>query len=52
MNIRTIFGLLLITTALIGCAASAPPAVGIWDVELNTPLGAQQVVLTLSLIHI
>ena len=48
MNIRSIFGLLLIATALIACAASAPPAVGIWDVELNTPLGAQQVVLTID----
>tara|TARA_B100000029_G_scaffold35732_3_gene33601 strand:- start:30281 stop:30637 length:357 start_codon:yes stop_codon:yes gene_type:complete len=48
MNIRTTYGLLLITIALIGCAASVPPAVGMWDVELNTPLGAQQVVLTID----
>ena len=25
---------------LVGCAASTPPAVGVWNVEMNTPLGA------------
>ena len=33
---------------LAGCVASAPPAVGVWDIQLNTPLGAQSVVLTVD----
>ena len=31
--------LALTLVALIGCAASTPPAVGVWGVEMNTPLG-------------
>lgn len=34
--------------ALVGCAASVPPAVGVWDVELNTPLGAMPATLTVN----
>lgn len=33
---------------LAGCAASTPPAVGVWNIEMNTPLGAMPAVLTIS----
>ena len=34
-------GLIALTlTVLVGCAASVSPAVGVWGVEMNTPLGA------------
>jgi len=33
---------------LVGCAASTPPAVGVWNVEMNTPLGALPATLTLN----
>jgi hypothetical protein len=32
---------------LVGCAASTPPAVGVWNVEMNSPLGALAATLTL-----
>ncbi len=42
-------GLLLMAFALlVGCAASTPPAVGVWAVELNTPLGALPATLTVN----
>ncbi|GIT20513.1 MAG: hypothetical protein CM1200mP40_01950 [Gammaproteobacteria bacterium] len=46
MNIR-IFLVTVNSTAFIG-VLHLPTSVGIWDVELNTPLGAQQVVLTID----
>ena len=42
-------GLLALSlAALIGCAASVPPAVGVWSVEMNTPLGALPATLTIN----
>lgn len=42
-------GLLIMAFAVLaGCAASTPPAVGIWAVEMNTPLGAMPVTLTIN----
>ncbi|MDA0688522.1 MAG: hypothetical protein O2948_07740 [Proteobacteria bacterium] len=42
-------GLLVLGLAvLVGCAASTPPGVGVWDVEMNTPLGALPARLTLN----
>ena len=40
--------LVLPVALLVGCAASIPPAVGIWNVEMNTPLGALPAVLTIN----
>ena len=34
--------------ALIGCEASTPPAVGVWGVEMNTPLGNIPATLTIN----
>ncbi|MBM87929.1 MAG: hypothetical protein CMQ41_06070 [Gammaproteobacteria bacterium] len=42
------WGLVFSLGILIGCAASVPPAVGSWDVEMNTPLGALPATLTLN----
>ena len=42
-------GWLVLTLALLaGCAASTPPGVGMWNVEMNTPLGALPATLTLN----
>ena len=42
-------GLLAMALALlVGCAASTPPAVGVWAVEMNTPLGALPATLTIN----
>lgn len=42
-------GLMVLALALlVGCAASTPPAVGVWAVEMNTPLGALPATLTLN----
>jgi len=40
--------LVLSLVVLVGCAASTPPGVGVWNVEMNTPLGALPGVLTLN----
>ena len=40
--------LILSLAILVGCAAAAPPAVGVWGVEMNTPLGALPAVLTIN----
>lgn len=40
--------LVLSLAVLVGCAAGTPPAVGVWDVEMNTPLGALPATLTLN----
>ncbi len=40
--------LALTLVALIGCAASTPPAVGVWGVEMNTPLGNIPATLTIN----
>lgn len=42
------YSLLAALILLVGCAASAPPGVGVWNVDMNTPLGAQSFVLTLN----
>ena len=43
-------GLLVLSLAtLVGCAAGGPPpAVGVWGVEMNTPLGPFPATLTLN----
>ena len=44
-----ISGCLVLSLALlVGCAASTPPGVGVWDVEMNTPLGPLPARLTLN----
>ena len=40
--------LVLAVAVLVGCAAGAPPAVGVWGVEMNTPLGALPATLTIN----
>ena len=40
--------LVLSLAVLVGCAASTPPGVGVWGVEMNTPLGAIPATLTLN----
>ncbi|NKB35048.1 MAG: hypothetical protein GKR91_18280 [Pseudomonadales bacterium] len=46
---KLVSGFLAMTLAvLVGCAAGTPPGVGVWDVEMNTPLGALPAVLTLN----
>ncbi len=40
--------LILSLAVLVGCAAATPPAVGAWDVEMSTPLGALPATLTLN----
>ena len=42
-------GLLVVSLAfLVGCAAGTNPAVGAWNIEMNTPLGAMPAVLTIN----
>lgn len=42
-------GLMVLALAtLVGCAASTPPAVGVWSIEMNTPLGAMPATLTMN----
>ncbi len=48
MKIIKNYSLLAGLIFLVGCAASAPPGVGVWNVDMNTPLGAQSFVLTLN----
>ncbi len=46
---KLVSGFFILSLAvLVGCAASVPPAVGVWDVEMNTPLGALPAVLTVN----
>lgn len=40
--------LLPFIVVLTACAASAPPAVGVWDISMDTPLGQQSAVLTIA----
>ncbi len=40
--------LLLALVLLAGCASAPPPGVGVWGVEMNTPLGEIPVTLTLN----
>lgn len=40
--------LMAMVLVLASCAASVPPAVGVWDIEMNTPLGAMPAVLTIA----
>lgn len=48
MNKITGGSLFLALTVLAGCAASVSPAVGMWGVDMNTPLGVIPVTLTLN----
>ncbi|MEQ8954396.1 MAG: hypothetical protein RL120_09700, partial [Gammaproteobacteria bacterium] len=41
-------GCLLTLAVLVGCAAGTPPGVGVWNVEMNTPLGALPATMTLN----
>jgi hypothetical protein len=46
---KILSGWLVISVVILaGCAASAPPAVGVWNVEMDTPLGALPAVLTIN----
>ena len=47
---KILSGLLVLSlSVLVGCAAGGPPpASGVWDAEINSPLGALPVVLTLN----
>lgn len=46
---KLVSGLLVVTLAfLVGCAAGTNPAVGAWNIEMNTPLGALPAVLTIN----
>lgn len=46
---KLVSGLIALTlTVLVGCTASVPPAVGVWDVEMTTPLGALEATLTVN----
>jgi hypothetical protein len=47
---KIISGLLVLSlSVLVGCAAGGPPpGVGVWDIEMNTPLGALPAVLTIN----
>jgi hypothetical protein len=46
---KLVSGLLVLSLAiLVGCAAGVPPGVGVWGVEMNTPLGATPATLTLN----
>ena len=40
--------LALALTVLVGCAASTPAGVGVWSIEMNTPLGAMPATLTMN----
>ncbi len=47
---KLIGGWLVLSVALlVGCAAGGPPpGVGVWGIEMNTPLGAIPAILTLN----
>ena len=47
---KLVSGWLLLSLAILaGCVAGGPPpAVGVWDIEMNTPLGVLPAVLTLN----
>jgi hypothetical protein len=47
---KILSGLMVLTLSiLVGCAAGGPPpGVGVWGVEMNTPLGALPATLTLN----
>ncbi len=47
---KLLSGLLVLSlSVLVGCAAGGPPpAVGVWGVELNSPLGALPATLTIN----
>tara|TARA_B100002003_G_scaffold202570_1_gene194818 strand:+ start:92 stop:451 length:360 start_codon:yes stop_codon:yes gene_type:complete len=40
--------LVLSLAVLVGCAAATPAGVGVWGIEMNTPLGAVPATLTLN----
>lgn len=46
---KLVSGLIALTlTVLVGCTASVPPAVGVWSVEMVTPLGELPATLTVN----
>ena len=46
---KLVSGWLVLSLAiLVGCAAATNPAVGAWNIEMNTPLGAMPAVLTIN----
>lgn len=47
---KILSGLLVLSlSVLVGCAAGGPPpASGVWEAEINSPLGALPVVLTMN----
>ncbi len=48
MNRITGGSLFLALMIFAGCASAPPPAVGVWGVDMNTPLGSIPVTLTLN----
>lgn len=40
--------LMALVLVLAGCAATQNPAVGAWDISMNTPVGAMPAVLTIA----
>jgi hypothetical protein len=40
--------LVLSLAVLVGCAAATPAGVGVWGIEMNTPIGAVPATLTLN----
>ncbi|MEZ5489352.1 MAG: hypothetical protein R3F50_03425 [Gammaproteobacteria bacterium] len=40
--------LMAMVLVLASCAASAPSAVGVWNIEMSTPLGAMPATLTIA----
>tara|TARA_B110000444_G_C18817726_1_gene586014 strand:- start:671 stop:1030 length:360 start_codon:yes stop_codon:yes gene_type:complete len=47
---KILSGLLVLSLSiLVGCAAGGPPpAVGVWDAQVNSPLGVLEVVITMN----
>ena len=45
---KLLSGWMLTLAVLVGCAAGTPPGVGVWSVEMNTPLGALPATMTLN----
>ena len=47
---KILSGLLVLSlSVLVGCAAGGPPpAVGVWDAEVNSPIGVLSVVITMN----
>ncbi len=45
---KLLSGCAVVLLTLVACATPVPPAVGVWGVEMNTPLGALPATLTIN----